>query len=207
MVEIMFVRLAARSGMSLVAITIRCKRCAVSVLSATDTWRMPLPKNSPWTHLNGRSDEIPAAIMQLSIWRQEVSPFVSGKQGNYDLEWLKNKQTSIELPQEQSSELCKLVQEIENSNEGKQELETIFSEGTSSRIRRVAKQEIASRVFGRKIGTVSLKIKEKMVSFKAIFVFNSKMYFSRFSFTSLISLCFDHSMLLVPLYIHMPYAH
>ena len=39
------------------------------------------------------------------------------------------KQTSIELPQEQSSELCKLVQEIENSNEGKQELETIFSEG------------------------------------------------------------------------------
>ena len=39
------------------------------------------------------------------------------------------KQTSIELPQEQSSVLCKLVQEIENSNEGKQELETIFSEG------------------------------------------------------------------------------
>ena len=39
------------------------------------------------------------------------------------------KQTRIELPQEQSSELCQLVEAIENSNEGKEELSRIVREG------------------------------------------------------------------------------
>ena len=41
------------------------------------------------------------------------------------------KQTRVELPQEQSSELCKLVEEIEKSNEGRQELQKIFREGNA----------------------------------------------------------------------------
>jgi len=39
------------------------------------------------------------------------------------------KQTRIELPQEQSSELCQLVEAIEESNEGREELSNIFKEG------------------------------------------------------------------------------
>ena len=39
------------------------------------------------------------------------------------------KQTKIELPQEQSSELCQLIEAIENSNEGKEELSRIVKEG------------------------------------------------------------------------------
>ena len=39
------------------------------------------------------------------------------------------KQTRIELPQEQSSELCQLIEAIENSNEGKEELSRIIKEG------------------------------------------------------------------------------
>ena len=39
------------------------------------------------------------------------------------------KQTRIELPQEQSSELCQLIEAIENSNEGKEELSRIVKEG------------------------------------------------------------------------------
>ena len=35
----------------------------------------------------------------------------------------------MELPQEQSSELCKLVEAIEKSSEGKGELSKIFKEG------------------------------------------------------------------------------
>ena len=39
------------------------------------------------------------------------------------------KQTRIESPQEQSSELCQLIEAIENSNEGKEELSRIIKEG------------------------------------------------------------------------------
>lgn len=39
------------------------------------------------------------------------------------------KQTRVELPQEQSSELCQLIEAIENSNEGKEELARIVKEG------------------------------------------------------------------------------
>ena len=39
------------------------------------------------------------------------------------------KQTRIELPQQQSSELCQLIEAIENSNEGKEELSRIVKEG------------------------------------------------------------------------------
>ncbi|KAL9953963.1 hypothetical protein ACROYT_G041447 [Oculina patagonica] len=39
------------------------------------------------------------------------------------------KQTRMELPQEQSSELCQLVEAIEKSNEGREELSNIFKEG------------------------------------------------------------------------------
>ena len=39
------------------------------------------------------------------------------------------KQTRIELPQEQSSELCRLIDAIENSNEIKEELSRIIKEG------------------------------------------------------------------------------
>lgn len=39
------------------------------------------------------------------------------------------KQTRIELPQEQSSELCQLIEAIENSSEGKEELSRIIKEG------------------------------------------------------------------------------
>lgn len=39
------------------------------------------------------------------------------------------KQTRIELSQEQSSELCQLIEAIEKSNEGKEELSRIVKEG------------------------------------------------------------------------------
>lgn len=39
------------------------------------------------------------------------------------------KQTRVELPQEQSSEICQLIEAIENSNEGKEELSRIVKEG------------------------------------------------------------------------------
>lgn len=39
------------------------------------------------------------------------------------------KRTRVELPQEQSSELCKLMEAIESSDEGKMELQNIYKEG------------------------------------------------------------------------------
>ena len=39
------------------------------------------------------------------------------------------KQTTIELPQEQSSEFCQLIEVVENSNEGKEELSRKIKEG------------------------------------------------------------------------------
>ena len=52
------------------------------------------------------------------------------------------KKTTVELPQERSSELCKLVEEIEKSSEGRQELQKIVSEGNSLQMRKDVGQAI-----------------------------------------------------------------
>lgn len=39
------------------------------------------------------------------------------------------KRTKVELPQEQSTELCQLIETIESSDAGKKELPNIFNEG------------------------------------------------------------------------------
>ena len=47
-----------------------------------------------------------------------------------DKKWRKlYKQTRIELTQEQSSKLCQLIEAIDDSNEGKEELSKIIKEG------------------------------------------------------------------------------
>ena len=57
------------------------------------------------------------------------------------------KQTRIELPQEQSSELCQLIEAIENSNEGKEELSRIVKEGNHCKEGKGRKLETSSKTW------------------------------------------------------------
>ena len=78
------------------------------------------------------------------------------------------KQTRIELPQGQSSELSQFIEAIENSNEGKEELSRIVQEGNHYKDGKGQKLETSRKTYRRKIERVSSKIKGKMVSFVVV---------------------------------------
>ena len=73
------------------------------------------------------------------------------------------------MPQEQSSELCQLVEAIEKSSEGKEELARITKEGNQFKDGKGGKAGNFVKEIWLKIERVSSKTKGKTVSDKFVF--------------------------------------
>ena len=75
------------------------------------------------------------------------------------------KRTRIELPQEQSSELCGSSKPLKNAMKAKRSFVGLLKKRTYTKMEKEIKPETLYRTFGRKIERVSLQIRGKMVSF------------------------------------------